>query len=93
MFEDNQADLEQAVEALSELLEKPIEKDGIAVLRQQVTDKTVRLSPLARSFLRSLVADDETVSFQVYVQKRHDILLDDSLKGYLENRCAALPRL
>lgn len=45
MFEDNQADLEQAVEALSELLEKPIEKDAIATLRQQVTDKTVRLRP------------------------------------------------
>lgn len=42
LFEDNQSDLEQAVEALSELLEKPIESDTIPALRQQVTDKTVR---------------------------------------------------
>lgn len=45
LFEDNQADLEQAVEALSEMLEKPIDKDGIPALRQAVTDKTVRLLP------------------------------------------------
>ncbi|ORZ23908.1 hypothetical protein BCR41DRAFT_302195 [Lobosporangium transversale] len=41
LFEDNQRDLEVAVEALSELLEKPIEKEKIAELRQQVLDKTV----------------------------------------------------
>ncbi|KAI8603059.1 hypothetical protein EDD21DRAFT_302846 [Dissophora ornata] len=41
MFEDNQRDLEVAVEALSELLEKPIEKEKIAELRQQVLDKSV----------------------------------------------------
>ncbi|CED82078.1 Predicted E3 ubiquitin ligase [Phaffia rhodozyma] len=62
LFEDNQSDLEQAVEALSELLEKPIEPELIPALRQHVTDKTV------------------------YVQKRHAIMLDDSLQGYLENR-------
>ncbi|KAI1312250.1 hypothetical protein EDD11_003007 [Mortierella claussenii] len=39
LFEDNQRDLEVAVEALSELLEKPIEKEKIAQLRQQVLDK------------------------------------------------------
>ncbi|KAG0002677.1 hypothetical protein BGZ80_010986 [Entomortierella chlamydospora] len=41
LFEDNQRDLEVAVEALSELLEKPIEKEKIPELRQQVLDKTV----------------------------------------------------
>ncbi|KAG0010814.1 hypothetical protein BGZ81_002551 [Podila clonocystis] len=41
LFEDNQRDLEVAVEALSELLEKPIEREKIAELRQQVLDKTV----------------------------------------------------
>ncbi|KAI9020516.1 hypothetical protein DFJ74DRAFT_673498 [Hyaloraphidium curvatum] len=41
LFEDNQRDLEMAVEQLSELLEKPIEADKIAELRQQVLDKTV----------------------------------------------------
>ena len=46
IFEDNQADLEQAVEGLSELLEKPLDEDKIAELRQQTTDK-VRYSLLA----------------------------------------------
>lgn len=41
LFEDNQRDLEMAVEALSELLEKPIMKEKIPELRQQVLDKTV----------------------------------------------------
>jgi ariadne-1 len=41
LFEDNQRDLERAVEDLSEQLEKPIEKDVIANLRQVVTDLTV----------------------------------------------------
>ncbi|KAI9627053.1 hypothetical protein H4Q26_017581 [Puccinia striiformis f. sp. tritici PST-130] len=41
LFEDNQADLEKAVEDLSGLLESPIEADTIVELRQKVTDKTV----------------------------------------------------
>lgn len=36
-------DLEKAVEDLSELLESPIEADQIPTLRQQVTNKTVRV--------------------------------------------------
>lgn len=43
LFEDNQRDLEKAVEDLSELLESPIETENIPVLRQKVTDKTVSL--------------------------------------------------
>ncbi|ORY88042.1 hypothetical protein BCR35DRAFT_301941 [Leucosporidium creatinivorum] len=62
IFEDNQADLEQAVEGLSELLEKPLDEEKIAELRQQTTDKTV------------------------YVSKRCQILLDDTLRGYEEDR-------
>lgn len=38
LFEDNQRDLERAVEDLSEQLEKPIEQNTIASLRQTVTD-------------------------------------------------------
>jgi ariadne-1 len=38
LFEDNQRDLERAVEDLSEQLEKPIERDLIPSLRQKVTD-------------------------------------------------------
>ncbi|GAA5912813.1 uncharacterized protein JCM6883_004838 [Sporobolomyces salmoneus] len=62
MFEDNQNDLEQAVESLSELLERPLEEDKIAELRQQTTDKTV------------------------YVTKRCKVLLEDTLRGYDEDR-------
>jgi ariadne-1 len=44
-FADNffDRDLEKAVEDLSELLESPIEAENIPTLRQQVTNKTVRL--------------------------------------------------
>ncbi|KAJ3299914.1 hypothetical protein HK104_006065 [Borealophlyctis nickersoniae] len=44
LFEDNQRDLEMAVEQLSELLEKPIEAGAIGELKQQVLDKTVYVS-------------------------------------------------
>ncbi|KAF9027606.1 hypothetical protein BDZ89DRAFT_987178 [Hymenopellis radicata] len=44
LFEDNQRDLESAVEDLSELLEQPIEAETIPQLRQKVTDKTVYVS-------------------------------------------------
>ncbi|PPQ92982.1 hypothetical protein CVT25_000183 [Psilocybe cyanescens] len=62
LFEDNQRDLEKAVEDLSELLESPIEADQIPTLRQQVTNKTV------------------------YVQKRNEIVLEDTANGFLEDR-------
>ncbi|GLB45037.1 putative in Between Ring fingers [Lyophyllum shimeji] len=62
LFEDNQRDLEKAVEDLSELLEQPIEAENIPTLRQKVTDKTV------------------------YVQKRNDIVLEDTAMGFLEGR-------
>ncbi|KAI6166007.1 hypothetical protein EDD17DRAFT_1774563 [Pisolithus thermaeus] len=44
LFEDNQRDLERAVEDLSELLESQIEPEIIPTLRQKVTDKTVYVS-------------------------------------------------
>ncbi|KAH7889015.1 RING-5 domain-containing protein [Phlebopus sp. FC_14] len=44
LFEDNQRDLEKAVEDLSELLESPIDAEAIPTLRQKVTDKTVYVS-------------------------------------------------
>ncbi|BGP39736.1 hypothetical protein JCM10450v2_003705 [Rhodotorula kratochvilovae] len=51
MFEDNQNDLEQAVESLSELLERPLEEDKIAQLRQQTTDKTVYVAKRCKVLL------------------------------------------
>ncbi|GAA5912248.1 hypothetical protein JCM8208_001312 [Rhodotorula glutinis] len=51
MFEDNQNDLEQAVESLSELLERPLEEDKIAALRQQTTDKTVYVAKRCKVLL------------------------------------------
>jgi len=62
LFEDNQRDLERAVEELSELLEMPIEPENIASLRQKMTDKTV------------------------YVQKRNEIMLEDTAQGFLDSR-------
>ncbi|KAG5641480.1 hypothetical protein DXG03_005105 [Asterophora parasitica] len=62
LFEDNQRDLEKAVEDLSELLESPIEPENIPTLRQKVTDKTV------------------------YVQKRNEIMLEDTATGFSDSR-------
>ncbi|KAJ4490967.1 RING-5 domain-containing protein [Lentinula aciculospora] len=62
LFEDNQRDLEKAVEDLSELLESPIETENIPMLRQKVTDKTV------------------------YVQKRNEIVLEDTATGFQDGR-------
>ncbi|WFD05651.1 RBR-type E3 ubiquitin transferase [Malassezia vespertilionis] len=41
LFEDNQCDLERAVEELSGQLERPIDCDTIPAMRQKVTDLTV----------------------------------------------------
>ncbi|KAH9935819.1 hypothetical protein B0H21DRAFT_699161 [Amylocystis lapponica] len=41
IFEDIQADLEKAVEDLSQLLEEPVETDTVKSLRQRMLDKTV----------------------------------------------------
>lgn len=62
IFEDNQRDLEMAVENLSELIEQPFEAEDIPALKAKVTDKSV------------------------YVQKRHHIMLEDSLSGLTEDR-------
>ncbi|GJE90031.1 RING-5 domain-containing protein [Phanerochaete sordida] len=62
LYEDNQRDLERAVEELSELIEQPLDPEVVPSLRQKVTDKTV------------------------YVQKRNEIVLEDTAKGFLEGR-------
>lgn len=63
LYEDNQRDLERAVENLGYLLEQNFGDVGaIAKLRQDITNQAA------------------------YVQKRHDILLDDTLQGYLDRR-------
>ncbi len=62
LFEDNQRDLEMAVEALSELLEKPILPAKINELKQQVLDKSVYVSSrrevLLEDTARGLVEGD-----------------------------------
>lgn len=75
-------DLEKAVEDLSELLEQPIDTETIGVLRQRVTDKTVSSS--FGSVMPQFSA--EPWRRQVYVQKRNEIVLEDSAAGYLEGR-------
>ncbi|KAF7325537.1 RBR-type E3 ubiquitin transferase [Mycena kentingensis (nom. inval.)] len=62
LFEDNQRDLERAVEELSEMIEGPVDAEGVPALRQKVTDKTV------------------------YVQKRNQIVLEDTADGFLDGR-------
>lgn len=61
MFEDNQSDLELAVENLSELLEAPIEAESIAELRAKTQDKTVyvqkRHAAMLRDTLEGLAED------------------------------------
>ena len=74
-------DLERAVEELSELIEAPIDPETIMTLRQKVTDKTV--SPLVGVLPRD---DGLTCVGQVYVQKRNEIMLEDTAKGYLDGR-------
>jgi hypothetical protein len=41
LFEDNQRDLERAVENLSFLLEQPIENQSLVKLRQDITNESV----------------------------------------------------
>lgn len=60
LFEDNQRDLERAVEELSHKLESNIAEQEISQVRSEITNRAA------------------------YVQKRHEILLDDTLQGYLE---------
>ena len=43
LFEDNQSDLEHAVEQLTELVEQPIEAEAIPRLKEEVINKTVSL--------------------------------------------------
>lgn len=56
MFEDNQNDLEQAVEALSEMIEKPLEDDKFEEIRQQTTDKTVYVAQRCRILLQDTLS-------------------------------------
>lgn len=53
------SDLEQAVESLSELLERPLEEDKIAALRQQTTDKTVYVAKRCKVLLDDTLAGYE----------------------------------
>ncbi|KAI8843664.1 hypothetical protein BC829DRAFT_446168 [Chytridium lagenaria] len=57
IFEDNQRDLEMAVEQLSEMLEKPIEPEKIAELRQQVLDKSVYVASRREVLLAATAKD------------------------------------
>ena len=75
-------DLEKAVEDLSELLESPIEAENIPTLRQQVTNKTVRWC--LRLFIRAMILICHRI--QVYVQKRNEIVLEDTANGFVEGR-------
>lgn len=90
LFEANQRDLERSVEELSELLEGPVpvDKEGIGVLRQKVTDKTVCSLCLSDAGLASSMLDLGLmrVLLQVYVQMRNEVMLEDTANGLVEGR-------
>ncbi|CDO71887.1 hypothetical protein BN946_scf184940.g34 [Trametes cinnabarina] len=52
IFEDIQADLEKAVEDLSQLLEEPVESGSVKSLRQRMVDKTVYVRARHETLLR-----------------------------------------
>ena len=80
LFEDNQSDLEHAVEQLTELVEQPIEAEAIPRLKEEVINKTVSLHLLLAILFCVLNTD------QVYVRNRNEIMLEDTAKGFLEGR-------
>ncbi|KAJ3085510.1 hypothetical protein HK100_009027 [Physocladia obscura] len=57
LFEDNQRDLEMAVEQLSELLERQFEPDKLAALKQAVIDKSVYVAGRREVLLEATAAD------------------------------------
>ncbi|KAJ1559047.1 hypothetical protein HK405_012210, partial [Cladochytrium tenue] len=57
LFEDNQRDLEMAVEQLSEMLEKPIDPEAIAALKQQVLDKSAYVAGRREVLLTATAKD------------------------------------
>lgn len=61
-------------------MESPIEPETIPTLRQKITDKTVR------SFSICLLRTHFTYPHQVYVQKRNEIMLEDTANGFREGR-------
>ncbi|OLL22500.1 E3 ubiquitin-protein ligase dbl4 [Neolecta irregularis DAH-3] len=56
LFENNQRDLEMAVEQLSELCEKPIEQADISALKQQILDKTAYVGSRREVLLKDTAA-------------------------------------
>ncbi|KAI9059786.1 hypothetical protein FKP32DRAFT_1633968 [Trametes sanguinea] len=52
IFEDIQADLEKAVEDLSQLLEDPVEAESVKSIRQRMLDKTVYVRARHETLLR-----------------------------------------
>ncbi|KAI7934557.1 hypothetical protein MJO28_016984 [Puccinia striiformis f. sp. tritici] len=75
LFEDNQADLEKAVEDLSGLLESPIEADTIVELRQKVTDKTVYVHKRNEIMLEETARDyqDGRVFWNILTTTPHNL--------------------
>ncbi|KAJ3196299.1 hypothetical protein HDU82_001836 [Entophlyctis luteolus] len=57
LFEDNQRDLEMAVEQLSELLERQFEPDKLASLKQAILDKSVYVAQRREVLLAATASD------------------------------------
>lgn len=56
LYEDNQRDLERAVEELSGQLESPIEQETIPAMRQKVTDLTAYVHKRREILLTDTIA-------------------------------------
>ncbi|PVU95267.1 hypothetical protein BB561_001921 [Smittium simulii] len=69
IFEDNQSDLESAVEQLNSIIEKTIDSESIEEIKKTV------------------------LNLSSYVSKRQQVLIEDVLSGYADNRWEFIERL
>ena len=80
VFHYRYRNLEKAVEDLSQLLEEPIEAETVKDLRKRMMDKTVsRFNRITKPWTNHDLS-------QVYVQKRHEILLNDTAAQLAEGK-------
>jgi len=80
IFEDNQRDLELAVEQLSEMLERPIDFSALAQASAAAAT-AAGATPKTVAALRQEIVDKAQ-----YVDSRRQVLLSDTARGLLEGR-------
>ena len=78
-LQENQKDLEQSTEKLSEYLEREISAENLVDIKQKVQDK-YRL--VGRELYSTLSGSHACPSFFRYVESRKNVLLDHVHEGY-----------